>query len=81
MGYRIAMSAGSPENKKEINMSTLNANVSPEDIFRRLLEQAKVIWGEDHAREIQVTLEQASRQLSEVLNNLPDKETEPGFYQ
>ena len=62
-------------------MSTFNSNASPEDIFRRLLEQAKAMWGEDRPQEIQVTLEQASRQLSEVLNNLPDKETEPGFYQ
>ena len=62
-------------------MSSLNSNASPEDIFRRLFEQAKANWGDDRAREIQVTLEQASRQLSEVLNNLPDKETEPGFYQ
>ena len=69
------------EIKREINMSTSNSNSSPEDILRQLLEQAKANWGEDRAREIRETLEQASRQLSEVLNNLPDKETEPGFYQ
>ena len=62
-------------------MSTLNSNASPERILRQLLEQAKANWGEDRAKEIQDTLEQASRQLSEVLNHLPDKETEPGFYQ
>ncbi len=62
-------------------MSTLNSNASPEDILRKLLEQAKANWGEDRAKEIRATLEQASRQLSEVLNHLPDKETEPGFYQ
>ena len=69
------------EIKREINMSTLNSNASPEDILRKLLEQAKANWGEDRAKEIRATLEQASRQLSEVLNHLPDKETEPGFYQ
>ncbi len=62
-------------------MSRLNSNASPEDIFRRLSEQAKAKWGEDRAREIEITLGQGSRQLSEVLSNLPDKETEPGFYQ
>ncbi len=62
-------------------MSTSNSNASPEDILRQLLEQAKANWGEDRAKEIRATLEQASRQLSEVLNHLPDKETEPGFYQ
>ena len=70
-----------PADPKEINMPTCNSNSSPEDIFRKLLEQAKANWGADRAQEIQVTLENASRQLSEVSNNLPDKETEPGFYQ
>ncbi len=67
--------------EREINMATLNSNASPEHILRQLLEQAKANWGEDRAKEIRDTLEQASRQLSEVLNHLPDKETEPGFYQ
>ncbi len=62
-------------------MPTSNSNASSEDILRKLLEQAKANWGEDRAQEIQVTLELASRQLAEVSSNLPDKETEPGFYQ
>ena len=62
-------------------MSALNTNASLEDILRQLLEQAKANWGENRAREIRATLEEASRQLSEVSSNLPDKETEPGFYQ
>jgi hypothetical protein len=62
-------------------MGTSDSNASPDDILRKLLEQAKANWGPDRAGEIQVTLEDASRQLSEVSNNLPDKETEPGFYQ
>ena len=68
-------------NLKEIDMSASNSNATPEEIRRKLLEQAKANWGEDRAEEIQVTLESASRQLAEVSNNLPDKETEPGFYQ
>ncbi len=68
-------------NLRGIDMSTSNSNATPDDILRKLLEQAKANWGEDRAEEIQVTLESASRQLAEVSNNLPDKETEPGFYQ
>ncbi len=62
-------------------MSAKNPNATPEEIRRKLLEQAKANWGEDRAEEIQVTLESASRHLAEVSNNPPDKETEPGFYQ
>ena len=64
-----------------INMPTSNSNSSPEDILQNLLEQAEKKWGVDRALEIKATLETASKQLSEVSNNLPDKETEPGFYQ
>jgi len=64
-----------------INMPTYNSNSSPEDILRKLLEQSKAKWGTDRTQEIYLILENASRQLSEVSNNLPDKETEPGFYQ
>ena len=66
---------------KVINMPTSNSSSSPEDILQNLLEQAEKKWGVDRAREIKSTLENASEQLSEVSNNLPDKETEPGFYQ
>lgn len=62
-------------------MPTYNLNSSPEDILRKLLEQSKAKWGTDRTQEIYLILENASRQLSEVSNNLPDKETEPGFYQ
>jgi hypothetical protein len=49
--------------------------------LQRLLQQARVNWGDDHAQELQSTLENTSRQLSEVSSNLPGKGTEPGFYQ
>lgn len=62
-------------------MPTSNSGTSPEEILQRLLELARANWGEDRAQEIWETLENASRQLSEVSGNLPDKETEPGFYQ
>ena len=62
-------------------MPTSASNATPDDILRKLLEQAKANWGADRAEEIQATLENASTQLAEVTNNLPDKETEPGFYQ
>jgi hypothetical protein len=70
-----------PADARVINMPTFNSNSSPEDILQNLLEQAEKIWGVDRALKIKTTLENASKQLSEVSNNLPDKETEPGFYQ
>jgi hypothetical protein len=66
---------------KEANMSTSSSGASPDEIFQRLMELAKTNWGEERAQEILATLESASRQLLEVSSNLPDKETEPGFYQ
>jgi putative heme iron utilization protein len=62
-------------------MPTSNSGTSPEEILQRLSEMAAAHWGEERAQEIWETLENASRQLSEVSGNLPDKETEPGFYQ
>jgi len=62
-------------------MPTANSKASPEHILRKLLAQARANWGADRAQEIEITLEDASRQLSQVSNNMPHKETEPGFYQ
>jgi hypothetical protein len=62
-------------------MPASKSSTSLEDILRRLLEQARAKWGEEHTQEMQAILESASRQLLEVSSNLPDKETEPGFYQ
>ena len=70
-----------PADPRVIKMPTFNSNSSPEDILQNLLEQAEKKWGVDRSLEIKATLETASKQLSEVSNNLPDKETEPGFYQ
>jgi hypothetical protein len=70
-----------PVEPREINMPASDNNASPEGILRKLLEQARATWGADRTRQIQETLENASRQLSQVANSLPDKETEPGFYQ
>jgi len=64
---------------KETNMPAWDSSTSPEEILRKLLELARATWGEERAQEIQATLENASRQLSEVSNNLPDKETERDF--
>jgi len=62
-------------------MPAPSSNASVEDILRNLLDQARANWGGDRTQEIQATLENASRQMAEVSCNLPDKETEPGFYQ
>jgi hypothetical protein len=62
-------------------MSRSNSSTSPEEILQKLLEQARANWGEERTQEILATLESTSRQLSEVSSHLPDRETEPGFYQ
>ena len=62
-------------------MASSKSNPSAEEILRRLSDQAKASLGERRAQEIHTTLHVAAKQLEEVSNNLPDKETEPGFYQ
>jgi hypothetical protein len=70
-----------PAQTKETDMPSSKPSTSPQEVLRRLLEQARAHWGEERAQEIRATLENTSEQLSEVSSNLPDKETEPGFYQ
>jgi hypothetical protein len=81
LGYNISGLAWSSHRFKGKDMSRSNSSTSPEEILQKLLEQARANWGEERAQEILATLESTSRQLSEVSTHLPDKETEPGFYQ
>jgi hypothetical protein len=81
LGYNISGLAWSSHRFKGKDMPHSNSSTSPEEILQKLLEQARANWGEERAQEILATLESASRQLSEVSTHLPDKETEPGFYQ
>ena len=55
--------------------------VSREAALRQLTEQAKVLWGVDYAAQNLALLEQAAAYVTQIAHNLPDTETEPGFYQ
>ncbi len=46
-----------------------------------LSEQARARWGEDYLRKNRALLELSAQYMVSVAGNLPDAETEPGFYQ
>jgi hypothetical protein len=58
---------------------------TPDIIFEETLEfltrQAAARWGDGYVSQHQDLLEQTARQIVNVGNNLPETETEPGFYQ
>jgi len=55
--------------------------ISQEEIFRQLMEEAKQRWGEQRAKVLRVSLEQTSQNLYQISINPPHWEIEPGFYQ
>lgn len=55
--------------------------VSRETTLQQLTEQAKALWGADYAARNTALLEQAAAYVAQIAHNLPDTETEPGFYQ
>ena len=62
-------------------MDNTASEVSRETALRQLTEQAKILWGADYAAQNQALLEQAAAYVTQIARNLPDTETEPGFYQ
>lgn len=62
-------------------MADIKPDVAVEDILRELMEQAKILWGEEKVQIIRTSLEQTARHLHNVGQSLPDPEVEPGFYQ
>ena len=46
-----------------------------------LNEQAMIRWGESYVSNNQELMELAARYMTAVAENLPETETEPGFYQ
>jgi hypothetical protein len=54
---------------------------SQEAILSQLLRLSQERWGADRTAAIRTELEQAARHLQAVTQNLPHRETEPGFYQ
>ena len=61
-------------------MTTRNPEQSHEQFLQGLLEQARRLWGERRAEELQASLESTATQLRHLAEHLPDQDVEPGFY-
>jgi hypothetical protein len=53
---------------------------SAEDIASQLVEQARILWGEQRADQIRGSLEQTARMLLQLRRNLPGRDIEPGCH-
>ncbi len=62
-------------------MTEQNVESPLESILERLTQEARSRWGEDYPAANAALLEQAARHIANVAAELPDTETEPGFYQ
>ena len=56
-------------------------DIAVEMALRQLTAQAQGLWGADYAAQNPALLTQAAAYVTQIANNLPDTETEPGFYQ
>ena len=61
-------------------MEDTTQEASLEKILELLEHQAGVRWGEDYAEQHRELLSQAADYISNIGNNLPETETEPGFF-
>ncbi len=62
-------------------MAETAPNLSMEQILRQLTAPAEAGWGTDYVSRNAALLEQAARYVTEISENRPKPETEPGFYQ
>ncbi len=62
-------------------MTDRTPDISFEETLESITRQAEARWGEGYIAEHQDLLELAAHYIVNVANNLPDTETEPGFYQ
>lgn len=46
-----------------------------------IILEATALWGQDYPDRNQEIIQQAAAYMVSIANNLPDTETEPGFYQ
>ena len=61
-------------------MTQETPQVSTETVLTALTGQAKARWGADYAEQNRELLQQAASYVVNIANNLPDAETEPGFF-
>ena len=62
-------------------MASIHPDMSYDDVLRTLTEQAIALWGKERANAVSSSLQATARQLVDINHLMPDRETEPGFYQ
>ena len=62
-------------------MTDVKPGESAEEIISLLLAEARRLWGEERAQELQSSLQQTAGNLQQIATHLPDPSVEPGFYQ
>ena len=62
-------------------MTDNTPDISLEDATELVNGEAETRWGQGYVERNQDTLMQAAAYIVNIGNNLPDTETEPGFYQ
>ena len=59
----------------------MTGQMTQEELLQDLTARAGAVLGKERAEAIRATLAQTARQLYEVSQTLPERDTEPGFYQ
>ena len=62
-------------------MTDKTPDISLEKTLEFLTRNAEARWGSDYVSEHGDLLEQAARHIVKIANCLPERETEPGFFQ
>ena len=62
-------------------MASEPAKNPTEVIIKQLADQARAHWGDERAAGLGSLIEQTAEQIEFLRLNLPQAETEPGFYQ
>jgi hypothetical protein len=62
-------------------MTDKTPDISFEETLEFLTRNAEARWGTDYVGEHGDLLAQAARHIVKVANSLPERETEPGFFQ
>ena len=62
-------------------MVSMRPGITREEIIQELTERAQDLWGDERAKSMAASLEQAAQQLWAISRHLPNRDVEPGFYQ
>ena len=58
----------------------IRGDVSPEQVAEELFQRAVELWGREHAQELRTDLARMGHHLWTLSANIPEAETEPGFF-